>query len=540
MTDAPLRGPAASRVPWAWAAVLAVLVGTVPAFAGGVRAGSGGFGSTTTRPPADESDALRHHVLSRTTYGASAASLAEMRAVGVDEYLRRQLNPVEIDDAAVEGMLAAQVAPPGQVNEQWLLTDCVLPDNCYRWNDFYYEHLLRARYSERQLQEIMVQFWENHFDTVTQRGNNENAQHFWTGHEYSENVQFRENALGNFRDLLEISAKSQAMQYFLDNFRSTVFTLNENYARELLELHSLGVDCAYEQDDVVEVARIFTGWSGVDLPGAPVGPRDTVEGTYLFRAAAHDATEKTALGHYFPPGGMLDEGERLLDIVAEHPCTARFISFKLIEAFVTDKPTDAYIDRIAETFLNSNGHVQTVLEAIFASPEFRDPQNFDAKVRTPVEFTVAALRATDAWMGARRSDGLVGQREIYNYVRLQGMDLFDYPIPTGYYEDGGEWVSGNGFLQRWRFAETLSRWTNDDRRYTYIDPMVTVSEYELTDAEAIVQHFATLIAGPDLPDETKQALVDILTNGTGVWEGSDSDLRQMISHLLGSPEFMQQ
>ena len=522
-------------------ATLLLLLAALPAAAGGVRPGSGGFGSGSTRQPAEDTDAFRFHVLSRVTYGPTAESLAEIRAVGVDEYLRRQLEPGQIDDSALDQMVADQISVPGPVGEQWLPVDCVLPDNCYRWNDLYYEHVLRARHSERQLQEIMVQFWENHFDTVVERGNaSENNQHLWTGMEYSENQQFRANAFGRFRDLLEISAKSQAMMYFLDNFRSSVFTLNENYARELLELHSLGVDCGYDQNDVIEVARIFTGWSGMDLPGAPPGARDTIEGSFLFRAAAHDATEKTTLGNYFPPGGMLDEGERVLDIVSRHPCTARFISKKLLQTFVADAPDDQLIDRIAEVFLATDGDIKQVLEAIFADPAFRDPQNFDAKVRTPLEYTIGALRATDAYVGPRIDTGEPTYREIYNYVYVQGMELFDYPIPTGYYEGGGEWISGNGFLQRWRFSETLSRWFPRDNRATWIDPMSQINELGLTDAKAIVRHYANLITGPDLTDERYQALVDILTDGTGTWAGNENNLRQMISHLLGSPEFMQQ
>lgn len=515
------------------ALALAACVATHGAVAG-VRAGGKGFGTGTgANGPRDgaaqEDEALILHVLSRTTYGPTADLLDEVRRVGVDEFLRQQLHPEELADADVEAQLATELPP--------------VDDVFYQWNEFYYEHLLRARYSNRQLQEVMVQFWENHFDTVVIRGNNDIERHAWTMMEQSENAGFREHALGYFRDLIEVSAKSQAMLYFLDNFRSTAFTLNENYARELLELHSLGVDCGYDQQDVIEVARIFTGWTGLDLQGAPPGPRDIVEGTFLFRVGVHDATPKHALGYDFPAGGLLDDGLRVLDIVSRHPCTARFISYKLLQAFVMDFPPDELVDRIASVYLETEGHVGSVLAAIFATPEFRSPASFDSKVKTPLEFTISALRATDARVGARPSDGALN-RELYAWIRLEGMELFNYPIPTGYYEYASEWIGANGFLQRWRFADALSYWAPRDNRFTWIEPMATVAARGLTDADAVIDHYATLLTRGRLTDDRRQTLVATLTGGTGVFDptdpGQDSRLRQVISHLLGSPEFTKQ
>ncbi|MEM7247511.1 MAG: DUF1800 domain-containing protein [Acidobacteriota bacterium] len=511
----------------------------------GGSGGRGGGGGDLPRSPVAEDEAFLYHVASRLTYGPTPELIAEMREMGVETWIQQQLFPENVDDSEMEATLSTEIDPPD--------------DLFYEWDDFFYEHFHRARYSNRQLQEVMLQFWENHFDTVVVRGNSDEDRHTWTLMERGENLAFRQEAFGNFRDLLEHSAKSQAMMYFLDNFRSTVFELNENYGREILELHSLGVDCGYDQTDVEVVSQIFTGWSGVDLarrlpdpcdePGeAPPDcqPLDYVEGTFYFNGGAHDQRAKTTLGYDFPAGGGLSEGLQVIDIVSEHPCTARFISLKLIEKFVTDAPTDAYVDRIAGTFLGTGGNIRKVLQEIFASPEFRDPRNFRSKVKTPFEAEIATLRALDGQMRIIWDEDrgeYRGFRDLWYRVNTMGMGLFDFAIPTGFDETGGEWVGANGFLLRWRDAYGLAwRYPSDTQTY-WTDPLGQAQRLGLNSADNVVAHFAALLTGGAVSSERKAALIDTLTGGSGVWDPAapnEPGLREMVSHLLGSPEFIQQ
>jgi len=505
-----------------------------PSALGQVRQGSGSFGGSA-KPPAQD-DPLLFHVLRRTSFGPTAASIAEIRALGVDEYLWRQLHPETIDDSALESQLAAELPP--------------VDDVTYNWPDFRHEYLRRAAFSQRQLEAVMTQFWENHFDTVVPYGNNEPEQHAWTDMERTEDSLFRRLAFGRFRDLLEVSAKSQAMMYFLDNYTNNVASGNENYARELLELHSLSVDCGYDQQDVQEVARIWTGWTGVYLVRDPSDPtliKQDIDGDgeddFVFNPRAHEFTATQTLGQSFPAGQGLAEGERVLDIVSSHPCTARFLSRKLLQLFVTDAPSDDLVDRIATVFLDTDGDVREVLWAIFHTPEFRDPVLFGGKVRTPLEFTLASLRASNGGMGlgqGRDYDLL----ESYYYIRNMGMDLFNFNIPTGYAEVAPPWVTANGFLQRWKFADSLMQWAPSATRPTWSNPMPLVQQVGLAHADEVVDYFTRLLIGTTLDGARKDRLREILLQGlpdfdpaNGAQEGR---LREMIANILGSPEFPKQ
>jgi uncharacterized protein (DUF1800 family) len=409
---------------------------------------------------------------------------------------------------------------------------------------------VRAAFSERQLEAVMTQFWENHFDTVVPYGNNEIERHSWADMERVEDTLFRRLAFGRFRDLLEVSAKSQAMMYFLDNATNNVASGNENYARELLELHSLGVDCGYEQQDVQEVARIWTGWTGIDLvrdPSDPTLVKEDLDGDgdddFAFNPRAHDFTAKQALGQAFPAGQGLAEGERVLDVVAAHPCTARFLSTKLLQLFVTDAPSEDLVDRIASVFLDTRGDVRQVLWAIFQSAEFRDPALFGGKVRTPLEHVLAALRGTGATigLGQGRDNDL---QETYFWVRAMGMDLFNFNIPTGYPEVAAPWVTANGFLQRWKYADTLSQWAPSATRPTATAPMLAVQAADLKTADEVVDHFTRLLIGRTLEGPRHDRLRELLLQGLpelNPASGSqESRLREMIANILGSPEFQKQ
>jgi uncharacterized protein (DUF1800 family) len=508
-----------------------------------VRPGGGGFGGGTR--PSTGDDAFLVHVLNRTTYGPTEKSLAEIRAMGADAWLWRQLHPETIDDSVVTARLATELPATTDLD--------------YQWAELSYAFLVRQAHSERQLEAVMTQFWENHFDTVVAHGNNDNEWYAWAAMERKEGDAFRTNAFGRFRTLLEVSAKSQAMMYFLDNYQNTVRTGNENYARELLELHSLGVDCGYQQFDVEQVARIFTGWTGIYIsrtPPNPADPRHVVEGDFFFNGAVHDARPKPdpsvptnprqdVLGTTFPAGGFLDEGLRVLDIVSEHPCTARFLSRKLIEAFVTDVPTEAYVDRIADRWMDSDGDVREVLWAIFKSPEFRDPRNFSAKVKTPLEQALSVYRATNGTMAPNAMWNGYEWPWMYYFVFSLGQRLFDFNIPTGYPERGGPWISANGFLQRWKFADDFMFLFPRAGQQVQVNPMADVARLGLPNADAVIDHYARLLLGGKMDATRRQLLTDVLVNPTTrrfdpADGGQDARLRETISQMLGFPEFNEQ
>src|SRR5437763_3327404 len=292
--------------------------------------------------------------------------------------------------------------------------------------------ILRAVYSERQLQEVMVDFWTNHFNVFARKGADR-----WLLISYDRDT-IRPNTLGKFYDLLLADAKSPAMLFYLDNFQSVSPNaqapplrpnsqqnplrnlrmsnnpqqqrpqqqrrgINENYARELMELHTLGVDGGYTQKDVQEVARCFTGWTiiaprgaGAAAQGVMNGPMAdmlrTKAGTFVFRPAVHDNGEKIVLGHKIPAGGGEKDGLMVLDILAHHPSTAKFIATKLVRHFVSDDPPPALVDRVAQTFLKSDGDIREVLKAIFFSPEFNSAAAYRAKAKRPLELAIRAVR----------------------------------------------------------------------------------------------------------------------------------------------------
>ena len=251
--------------------------------------------------------------------------------------------------------------------------------------------LLRAVYSERQLFELMANFWENHFSIFA----NKDADRFLLS-EFDRDA-IRPFALGNFRDLLGATARSSAMLYYLDNWQSsvqrqypatndkparTVGGINENYARELMELHTLGVDGGYTQKDVQEVARCFTGWT-IRKPNEV--------GLFFFNPRTHDNGEKIVLGHKIPAGGGISDGDKVLDILASHPSTANFIATKLARRFVSDDPPRSVINRAAATFLKTSGSIRETLRTIITSPEFFSANAYRVKVRTPFEYVAAAM-----------------------------------------------------------------------------------------------------------------------------------------------------
>jgi uncharacterized protein (DUF1800 family) len=321
--------------------------------------------------------------------------------------------------------------------------------------------VVRAVLSERQLYEVLVDFWANHFNVFYAKG----ADRYLLPAHIEETI--RPHALGRFEDLLIATAHSPAMLFYLDNAQSVApgsqppippratrrltaeqrevvaqrmpRGLNENYARELLELHTLGVDGGYTQDDIVNVARILTGW-GIERPGQGAG--------FAFREWAHDRGEKVVLGERFPPGQGMDEGIRLLRMLARHPATMHHVSRKLCARFVADDPPDGCVDAAVAAWRASDGQVGAVVRAIVRTPDFWAPAARRAKVKSPLEFVVSAVRAT----GAAPDSSL----RLAQLVGRLGQPLYLQPAPTGWPEAQADWVNAGALLARMNAAVALA------------------------------------------------------------------------------------
>src|SRR5580765_5024546 len=355
------------------------------------------FGFAIAALPGD--DAAVRHAVDRLSFGARAGDVEHVKAIGIDRYLDEQLHPERLPDAGLDARLAEfttlqltsrEIAEKFELPQQLARRAAAANGNASDFKpnpaeqqrantpilELQEQKVLRAVYSTRQLQEVLVDFWFNHFNVDARKG----ADRFMLT-EYERDA-IRPHVLGKFRDLLGATAKSPAMLFYLDNWMSVdpnglhvAFPrariplqnqnapkgLNENYGRELMELHTLGVDGGYTQQDVTEAARCFTGWT-INQPQRG--------GAFAFHRRVHDDGEKTVLGVKIPAGGGSEDGEKVLDIVAHHPATARFISRKLAMRFVADEPPAALVDRMSETFRKTDGDLRAVMKSMLGSREF--------------------------------------------------------------------------------------------------------------------------------------------------------------------------
>lgn len=415
------------------------------------------------------------HALSRLTYGARPGEADRVRRLGLQRWIALQLVPERLDDRRTDSLLLAfrnLNSPTSQFtsalrdvreSQRRQASDSAAPamtpvrlpgmNPGRRLNLALAEvgsaKLVRAVASERQLYEQMVDFWENHFSVFSGKGQ---TRLFIPA--YDRDV-IRPRALGRFRDLLGAVAKSPAMLFYLDNAQSVADSthrtlrgarfapmrrgrgLNENYARELMELHTLGVDGGYTQHDVVEVARALTGWT--------IDPR---EGVFAFRPAAHDADSKTVLGRALPAGRGIEDGEDVLDILARHPSTANHIARKLAIRFVSDSPPPALVDRCAAVFTSRDGDIRETLQCVITSPEFFSRSAYRAKVKTPLELVVSAMRATGAVPDAT-------PRAAQQVARL-GQPAFGRQTPDGWPDRGEEWMNAGAIVNRVNFGLALA------------------------------------------------------------------------------------
>ncbi len=517
------------------------------------------------------------HVLNRLGFGSRPGDIEKVKAIGLQKYIDRQLESLSVEDTVAEtkvnnleifkmstGEVFAKYPNPGallrqleggrqaQAAAQNRQENAAKPNGeqtpeseakvtaeeqrerrqklqaLYREYDLRpanqlvpqiaANRVLRAVYSERQLQEVMVDFWQNHFNVFSGK-----AAVRWYIPSYERDV-LRKNALGNFKDLVVGTAQHPAMLFFLDNFQSQAPNaqaagggvlqrelrngnldprrreqikqrqgltdaqldqriqrakqagqaqrdrgINENYARELMELHTLGVDSGYTQKDIVEVARSFTGWTIADPRGyrraaaneikgtedrrmnrlqrmAGV-PDDTESGEFYFNERWHDKNAKTVLGQKVEEGGIKD-GLKVIDILVKHPSTARFIARKLAVKFVNDNPSDELVGRIASAFSKSNGDIKTTLRAVFSDKEFFAPENYRAKVKTPFELAVSSIRA----IGADTNGGPA----LLAMLNKLGEVPYGYQAPTGYPDTAEDWVNTGALLERLNFAVAIA------------------------------------------------------------------------------------
>ena len=509
--------------------------------------------------------------LSRLTFGPKPGDVQKVRAIGLDSWIDQQLHPDKIDDSAIEGFVAkysvlnqdqnSLVQQYAQQQRERRQVRAARADSTRPMNpadsmamrqqqqfnltrqvvtQLQSSRVARAVASERQLQEVMTDFWENHFNIYAQKGGPE--PYYLT--DFDENV-IRPHALGKFRDLLEAVSKSPAMLFYLDNARSMADStrptlavrndggirmmpmrrgafgamraaqqmqrqqqqqqkrqrqgLNENYGRELLELHTLGVDGGYTQQDVINVARAFTGWT-IQPPAQGGG--------FVFRPQVHDAGDKIVLGHKLAAGRGEEDAEDVLDILAKSPATAHFISFKLARRFVSDSPSKALVDHAAQVYLKTDGDIREVLRAIITSPEFFSQQAFHSKVKTPFEVVVSAMRSLNA-----SPDSTPRSAQVIAFL---GQPIFGHQAPNGWPETGDAWMNTGAILNRINFgmAAAAGRLPGVDiRALPALDTLRSAPRDKQVDAVV-----ATILNGMVSPD-TRAVLLSgehpMLANGAG-------------------------
>jgi uncharacterized protein (DUF1800 family) len=539
------------------------------------------------------------HLLNRIGFGPRPGDVERVKKLGIDRYIDLQLNPERIDDHTVEARVAdypslkmtlaeiqakypppqllarqlglrqgknAPVLPPGEGADESTRREyrrqvtAYYQENNLRPPQFLLQELqaqkiLRGAYSERQLQEVMTDFWFNHFNIFWAKNADRNLT---TDYEMSV---IRPRTMGKFKDLLMATAKSPAMLVYLDNFqsmspdarlpnprqirrqggqlkrgaqgrgfgnprlnrdpkndsemqrdqmspeqqrqvqpagglRNRQRGINENYARELMELHTLGVEGGYTQKDVQEVARCLTGWT-LDRP------RQGTE--FVFRPFMHDNGEKTVLGQKIPAGGGIKDGEMVIEILAHHPSTAKFISTKLVRRFVSDTPPQALVDRVASVFTKTDGDVREMLRTIITSPEFYSKEAYRAKIKSPFELAVSAVRALGV--------DVIGPQQTAQFIAKMGQPLYLYQAPTGYPDRADQWVNTGALLERLNFGLALT--TNKVRGASF-DVKRAAPGVDMSDRQRVMGKAIVALLNGDISRQTREVLDKQLKEGVSV------------------------
>jgi uncharacterized protein (DUF1800 family) len=544
------------------------------------------------------------HVLNRLGFGARPGDIERVKSMGLENYIDQQLTPEKINDAVAEnkvkdlsvltmttaelyekypqpgqllrqlqqrGMLPADIAEARENRTNNNQTQQMSPANAqpldpqnekYRklLEEYYKENglqrpqriiaelqasrILRAVYSERQLQEVMVDFWTNHFNVFAGKGADR-----WLLPAYDRDT-IRPNALGKFSQLLTATAQSPAMLFYLDNFQSVSPNanrgnarrmlnpdapaqqqprrgINENYARELMELHTLGVDGGYTQKDVQEVARCFTGWTifqprgGAAAVNALTGEAARRNaGTFFFNARVHDDGEKTVLGQKIPAGGGIKDGLTVLDILARHPSTAKFVATKLVRYFVSDTPPPALVNRVAAAFSKSDGDIRETLKTIFFSSEFNSPEAYRAKIKRPFELVVSAIRT----LGADTNGG----PQTHQWIARMGEPLYGFQTPNGYSDAAESWVNTGGLLERMNFGLALA---GNRIQGTRVD----LAKLSAREKSKLIDESLKMIVAGDISPATRETLMKQMDENN-----AKESVGKVVGLILGTPEFQRQ
>ena len=419
-----------------------------------------------TLPIADDTRIV--HLLNRISFGPSPGDIGKVRNLGIEAYIEEQLNPASIPKAeGLEDRLSALKTL--NVSIRQLSTDfepsaAQLKNMSAKErkqvnknkNQIVFElaqaKVLRALLNPAQLQEVMVDFWFNHFNVFAEKG----ADKIWIS-SYERDA-IRPYVLGKFRDLLHATAQHPAMLFYLDNWLNTApdspgargknVGINENYARELLELHTLGVDGGYTQQDVTTLAHILTGW------GLANGKELWQRAAFFFNPRRHDFADKTLLGTKVQGQGEF-EIESILDGLSTHPVTAKHIAYQLAQAFVADDPPKSLVDQLTSTFLSTDGDISVVLRTLFLSNEFWDKQYTRNKFKPPFRYVISALRAGKA---IPKGD----TQAIQGALRNMGEPLYRCLTPNGYANKKDQWLSPDALLKRIDFARALNRFSSNE------------------------------------------------------------------------------
>ena len=567
-----------------------------------------GLAQQRTKKLSDEQKII--HLLGRTTFGSRPGDVEKVKALGWEKFIEQQLRPESIPDTVAEARLQglesitltnAQIAaqypqqqvlrqtlkargielpegqnqagPAGQAGmteqemqqlqmrrqeAQKVLRELGLRPQPQLVHELQQAKILRAVYSERQLQEVMTDFWFNHFNVFANKGAD---RVLITSYERDA---IRPNVFGKFEDLLLATAKSPAMLFYLDNWLSASPKanprrpmapgrydrgrvgqmpvqpqmpnqqrpqqpppprrggINENYAREVMELHTLGVDGGYTQKDVQEVARCFTGWTIRQ-------PRQG--GDFFFNRNIHDDDEKVVLGTKIPPGGGMNDGETVIRLLAKHPSTARFISTKLARKFVSDNPPKSLVDKMSRAFQKTDGNIREVLLVMFKSSEFWAAENYRAKIKTPFEMTVSAVRA----VGGETNGG----PQFHRWIAQMGEPLFLAQPPTGYLDTAETWVNTGALLERMNFSLALAANRIPGTRVSMGSGSIVDSKS--SKATGIADKYIAQVLHGQLSEETRATINKAIAGSQG--EGGMSPAggeARILGLILGSPEFQRQ
>lgn len=449
-------------------------------------------------------DALTH-LLRRTRFATTAADLAAAQELGPEGYLDSQLQapaPTNFVYLQADARYPLTALPPPLNVVGALILDQMSRQLSERT-------LFLAAYSDAQLYELVVDFWTNHFNIENVTGN-------LPLHKlYDDRNVIRAHAFGRFPELLLASAQSPAMLEYLDNVSNVASGPNENYARELMELHTLGVDGGYTEQDVVEVARCFTGW------GINGGSR-----TFQFQAANHDDGEKVVLGEVIPPGGGVRDGERVIEILAAHPSTARFVATKLARRFVADAPPPALVDAVAAEYARTQGDIRAMLRVLLSAPEFYAARN--TKVRRPLEYVAQLLRSAGP---ASAYDGAA----MFEALSRMGQIPHRWFPPDGFPDRADYWLNTAVLLEYWNLAATTAETSG-----LFGDATFPVQDYDASGVEELIDAMAAaLLQRPLRPADAD--LLAGLARAALPAEGAAPTQAQanlVAGLLLASPYFM--